>query len=230
MVGELGENDNNSIRHPLSQLFMLKLISAVEEAEQDNDQKSEKEEKKIIRKIKATVASILLTLRRFQNISDEHLHHHVDVNFVVRKYKMFRKGAIPDKENLHKMAKKLVHLNYYYFDLANSLWKLKDLQESLFRKREIDSTSIELLDVPRVETEHIYSGEGNINYWKVTANITLELSEQSNEIIHHINMYIDSLWKDFNLPMYYKIENKKDDINIKNINIENLTSNKKKGM
>jgi hypothetical protein len=197
---------HNSIRHPLTQLFMLRLVSSVREAERDTDQKSEIEENKVITTIKATVASIILALEKFQTLSDKTLHHHIDRNFVLRKYKMFRGDNKPSREILLKLAKELVHINYYYFSLANSLWKLKDLQESLFRKREIDSTSLELLDVPRVSTEHLYSGEGNLNYWKVTANITLELGEQSNEIIHHINMYIDSLWDDFELPKHYRIE------------------------
>lgn len=227
---ELQENydPSNSVRHPLTQLFMLKVISAVKEAERDGDQKSEVEEKKVIRKIKATVASIILALEKFQSLADEELHHHIDKNFALRKYKMFRGDEKPKAEKLHVLAKELVHINYYYFSLANSLWKLKDLQESLFRKREIDSTSLELLDVPRVSAEQIYSGEGNLNYWKVTANITLELSEQSNEIIHHISMYIDSLWDDFELPKHYTIEDNKKDINIGRDGLEKLVFSYKK--
>lgn len=201
--------DHHDIYHPLSKLFMLKLVETVEAAKKDSDHKHEELENEVIEDIKSLVASVLLSLRSYQKLSEKNLHHHIDKNFVARKYRMFREGyKLTDNAGLMEMAKELVHINYYYFMLADKLWKLKDLQDSLYRKREVDSTSIELLDVPRVTTEHMYSGEGAISYWKVTASITLELSEQSDEIVHHINMYIDTLWKEFDLPKYYKIENK----------------------
>ena len=192
--------------HPLSKLFIHNLIETVESAIKDSDHLNESKEVQIIAKIKSIVASILISVENYQNQSNI-LHHHIDKNFAIRKYRMFRDSHKPKDDNsIQEMANELVHINYYYFILADSLWKLKDLQNSLYRKREVDSTSIEILDVPRVTTEHIYSGEGKINYWKVTANITLELAEQSNEIIHHINMYIDNLWNDFNLPKYYETD------------------------
>ena len=192
--------------HPLSKLFIHHLIETVETAITDKDHNNEPKEKKIIFKIKSIVASILLSIDDYQKKSSI-LHHHIDKNFAKRKYRMFQKNYTKDynTDSIQNMANELVHINYYYFILADSLWKLKNLQNSLYRKREVDATSIELLDVPRVTTEHIYSGEGKINYWKVTANITLELAEQSNEIIHHIHMYVDNLWNDFNLPKYYEI-------------------------
>ena len=208
------QDEDDIVDNPLKKLFIFKLIKAVEEAENDQDEKHELEEKEMIFKIKSTVVSILLSLEKYEEMSEK-LYHHYDANLVLRKYKMFREEyknkykKENDRSILHDMARELVNINYYYFDLASSLWKLKELQNSLYRKREIDSTSLELLDVPRVTTEHIYSGEGTINYWKVTADITLELSEQSSEVIHHINMYVDNLWDDFELPKYYKRENKK---------------------
>jgi len=190
--------------HPLSKLFIHNLIETVESAIKDSDHLNGDKEAQIIAKIKSIVASILISVENYQNQSNI-LHHHIDKNFAIRKYRMFRDSHKPKDDNtIQEMANELVHINYYYFILADSLWKLKDLQNSLYRKREVDSTSIEILDVPRVTTEHIYSGEGKINYWKVTANITLELAEQSNEVLHHINMYVDNLWNDFNLPKYYE--------------------------
>jgi len=208
--GKLKEENKNyetkKFDHPLSKLFIQHLIETVETAIIDKDQNNEPKEKKIIFKIKSIVASVLLSIDDYQKKSSV-LYHHIDKNFARRKYRMFREtdGKGYDKDSIQNMANELVHINYYYFILADSLWKLKNLQNSLYRKREVDATSIELLDVPRVTTEHIYSGEGKINYWKVTANITLELAEQSNEIIHHIHMYVDNLWNDFNLPKYYEI-------------------------
>ena len=229
------QEEDDIVNNPLKKLFIFKLIKAVDEAENDQDEKNEAEETRMILKIKSTVVSILLSLKAYEEMTNK-LHHHYDSNMVLRKYRMFReeykkeyeyKEDDKDKSTLHDMARELVNINYYYFDLAASLWKLKELQHSLYRKREIDSTSLELLDVPRVTTEHIYSGEGNINYWKVTADITLELSEQSSEIIHHINMYLDNLWEEFDLPKYYQVENNKSSINFKNITLENLLFQKK---
>ena len=203
------ENKNyetKKIDHPLSKLFINHLIETVETAIIDKDQNNEPKEKKVIFKIKSIVASLLLSIDDYQKKSSI-LYCHIDKNFARRKYRMFRKKDNKgyNKSSIQNMANELVHINYYYFILADSLWKLKNLQNSLYRKREVDATSIELLDVPRVTTEHIYSGEGKINYWKVTANITLELAEQSNEIIHHIHMDVDNLWNDFNLPKYYEV-------------------------
>lgn len=191
--------------NPLSNLFIYHLIDTVNSAVRDNDQKDELNEQKIITQIKTVVASILLSIDTFQKNS-KILYHHIDKNFVRRQYRMFRTDKKPDPDFIQDIANELVHINYYYFILAANLWKLKDLQNSLYRKREVDSTSIELLDVPRITTEHIYSGEGQVNYWKVTANITLELGEQSNEVLHHIHMYVDNLWNDFNLPKHYRIQ------------------------
>ena len=204
------ENKNYETKkfdNPLSKLFIEHLIETVETAIIDEDHNNEPKEREIIFKIKSIVASILLSIDNYQEQSSL-LYHHVDKNFIRRKYRMFRKNYTEDydENSIQTMANELVHINYYYFILADSLWKLKNLQNSLYRKREVDATSIELLDVPRVTTEHIYSGEGKINYWKVTANITLELAEQSNEILHHIHMYVDNLWNDFNLPKYYEVK------------------------
>jgi len=203
--------------NPLSKLFIHNLIDTVESALKDADHINGEKEIEIISKIKSIVASILISVENHQNQSNI-LHHHIDKNFAIRKYRMFRDSHKPKDDNsIQEMANELVHINYYYFILADCLWKLKDLQNSLYRKREVDSTSIEILDVPRVTTEHIYSGEGKINYWKVTADITVELAEQSNEIIHHINMYVDNLWNDFNLPKYY--ETKREQSKSNNIDV-----------
>jgi len=214
--------EDDEVDNLLKNLFISKLIKAVDEAENDQDEKHAEKEADIILKIKSTVVAILLSLESYER-DEKELYHHYDDNFVLRKYQMFRETHKKvNNDKIQNMAEELVNINYYYFDIAASLWKLKELQNSLYRKREIDSTSLELLDVPRVTTEHIYSGEGTISYWKVTADLSVQLAEQSNEITHHIHMYIDNLWEDFDLPKYYRVENKKEEINIKKMTIAKL--------
>jgi len=79
--------------------------------------------------------------------------------------------------------------------LANRLWELKEAQTSLTQKSKIDSSMTQILNVPRVGSTHeIYN---NNSYWKVILYVTLELSEQGDETLHHINLYIDKLWDIF---------------------------------
>jgi hypothetical protein len=53
----------------------------------------------------------------------------------------------------------------------------------------------QILNVPRVSSKQEVHNEKV--FWKVVLLVTLELSEQSDETIHHINMYIDKLWNIF---------------------------------
>ncbi|MCK5855364.1 MAG: hypothetical protein KAG56_09090 [Sulfurovaceae bacterium] len=85
-----------------------------------------------------------------------------------------------------------------------SLWQLKDKDDSTQKKKDFDHTSLELLDVPRVTSAHKRDIEGA--FWEVTLLVTVELSEQSDEIIQHINMYVDELWEIFDLPYRCKLE------------------------
>ena len=53
----------------------------------------------------------------------------------------------------------------------------------------------QILNVPRVTSvQELNDGS---NYWKTTLFVTLELSEQGDETLHHINMYVDKIWNIF---------------------------------
>lgn len=194
--------DTNETKNPLKTLFIYELVKTVEATILDPDHKHENDEKLVNREIKHTVCAILLALKEYQELEKE-LDFSIDENNILRKYKSFKNRDDNSISRYKEMANKLVAINYYYFKLANSLWQLKELQNSLYRKRDIDTASLEILDVPRVSTIHKYSGEGEVGYWEITANITLELAEQSNEIVHHISMYVDDLWEIFDLPKDY---------------------------
>ncbi len=98
----------------------------------------------------------------------------------------------------------MVNISYYYFLLAKQLWELKQDDESDQKKNAFDHASLELLDVPRVTSAHKRDIEGA--FWEMTLMVTVELGEQSDEVIHHINIYVDSLWDIFGLPSRCKVE------------------------
>ncbi|NPA80982.1 MAG: hypothetical protein GXO31_00030, partial [Epsilonproteobacteria bacterium] len=106
------------------------------------------------------------------------------------------------KNDLEEMGKILIKVSYYYFILAERLWELKkdkDIIASSMEKIQIDKTTINILDVPRVTSSHKMGEDGKL-YWEITLLVTLDLAEQSDEIIHHINTKIEKLWEIFNLP------------------------------
>lgn len=53
------------------------------------------------------------------------------------------------------------------------------------------TTAIDLLNTPRVSSSQVDIDASQ--YWEVSLSVTLELSEQSDEIIHHINLYTDAI-------------------------------------
>jgi len=141
--------------------------------------------------IKKSIIAIICSVVEYQEIFEK-LHIHCDENGIRRKYKIFDKKYKTDLDNFSKI---LVNISFYYYMLANRLWELKEKQHSLIQKRKIDKAMTQILDVPRVSSSHEFSD--GVPYWKVKLLVTLELSEQSDETIHHINMYIHMLWDEF---------------------------------
>ncbi len=87
------------------------------------------------------------------------------------------------------LADKAVEVSYLYYDIALSLWDMKDENRSKNEKRSLDSASLELLNVPRVTSHNLQ--EYDPIMWKMKLEVTLKLAEQSDEIIHHMNQFID---------------------------------------
>jgi len=98
---------------------------------------------------------------------------------------------------LRKIAEHATCLSFHYFALAELLWRLKDEEDSVAIKRNIDNATMSLLDSPRVLSHQRIVDD--IRYWKIELDIVVSLAEQSDEIIHHLNRRIDKFWPCFNL-------------------------------
>ncbi len=171
----------------MRRFFLLEIIKVIRKS-MENDRNI-----KYIYYIKKTIISIILSLKEFNDMK-KNLNITYDDYGIRRKYDMFTKTT---KDELNTLAENLVNISFYYFMLANRLWKLKDTQASDTQKNTIDNAMIELLNVPRVTSEH--HNDGGSIYWKVKLLVTLELAEQSDETIHHINMYNNGLMHKFGL-------------------------------
>lgn len=157
------------------QFFTYEIIKVIQK-NIDNDKNE-----LYIYNIKQTIISILLVLKEYTEL----------------KSTIKKKNSVPFYPNKmkEKVAKILVEISLYYYKLANSLWKLKDIQTSDTQKNTIDNAMIELLTVPRVTSKQIY--QDGKTFWEVKLLVTLDLAEQSDETIHHINISNNNLIKYF---------------------------------
>ncbi|SFV56140.1 hypothetical protein MNB_SV-9-101 [hydrothermal vent metagenome] len=130
------------------------------------------------------------------------------------KYDNLDKLTKKSRDELKDISTDLVNISYYYFMLSKQLWELKMQNPSTHQKNNFDEASLEILDVPRVTSAHKRDFDGA--FWEVKLLVTVELGEQSDEVIHHINMYIDDLWDIFNLPLRCKQDGEEDKGNKRN--------------
>lgn len=179
------------LNHSQEDRKKLFLYSITELISKDTNQ--DKQEIKIIKKIVSSILSVLKEYKENRNIS-----YHIDDFLVKRKSDAFNAYNMYNKDELTKMAEHLVSINYYYFVLTKQLWSLKLNDNSKQQQNDFDRASLEVLDVPRVTSKHRRDLEGA--FWEVTLLVTVELGEQSDEIMQHINMFIDTLWDIFDLP------------------------------
>ncbi len=105
-----------------------------------------------------------------------------------------RKINIVYQKLLIILADKAVEISYLYYDIALTLWSVKDEEEHLPKneKRSLDTASLALLNVPRVTSTNVQ--HENLAMWKIELEVTLKLAEQSDEIIHHMNQFIDKYY------------------------------------
>jgi|GEM_PF-3549352 len=191
---QINQNRHNKKRPTISdKLFLNKILSLVKENPKQNIYKSEVEDKNIIRKI---VASIVSVIYDYESQTNKELVYEYDEYLIKRKKDVI---ANKNKQELEEIADLLVNINYYYFALAKQLWKLKEDSQSARQKNKIDEASLDLLDVPRVTSKHRRDIEQDA-FWEVSLMVTVELAEQSDEIVQHINMFIDELWDIFKIP------------------------------
>ena len=91
---------------------------------------------------------------------------------------------------INKLKTSTININYIYFKIAKILWNSKKPELSVSAHRKIDSVAINLLNAPRIQSRQVFNGT---HHWEVSLAVTLELSEQSDEVIHHINLITNAL-------------------------------------
>jgi hypothetical protein len=194
------ENRDGIKKYRTKEIFLYQIFRLIKQI--DSDSSEERKEKILV--IKKIFASIIKALYDYEIEAGDNLHHSVDDYCMKRKintlYKYDEKDNLTKKErdDLKDISKHLVNISYYYFMLSKQIWELKSIDKSEQQKNNYDEASLEILDVPRVTSSHHRDYEGA--FWEVNLLVTVELGEQSDEVIHHINMYIDDLWDIFDLP------------------------------
>ncbi len=144
--------------------------------------------------IKKALIAIISSIVEYQNKIKSDFPCKSDKNGIRRKYMIFDKED-NKKNKIKEFSDILVDISFYYYMLANRLWELKEEQTTFSQKRKIDKAMTQILNVPRVTSvQELNDGS---NYWKATLFVTLELGEQCDETLHHINMYIDKIWNIF---------------------------------
>lgn len=146
--------------------------------------------------IKKSILAIIVSVIEYQEIFSK-LNISSDKNGIRRKYNIFKNKT---KKELEEISTVLVNISFYYYMLSNRLWELREKQTSLIQKKKIDKAMTEILAVPRVTSAH-YVDNATL-FWKSTLLVTLELTEEGKETIHHINMYIDELYDKFFIRKY----------------------------
>jgi len=193
MKGKIKDDKENK-------LFLNNIVKLI--AKKDNNDKNIENEIRIIKKL---ISSILSVMNEYNK--NKSFNYHIDDYLVKRKFNSLKykdKNAEEIKKELDDISKYLVNISYYYFALTKQLWHIKLKDKSTQNKNDYDKASLEILDVPRVTSKHRRDYEGA--FWEVSLLVTVELGEQSDEIIHHINMYIDELWDIYDLPSRYRVD------------------------
>jgi len=219
------DKDKDKEERIIRKLFLYEIYTLIHEINKEpksntksNTESNTRKRQKIL-VIEKIFASIITILYDYETKSNDNLHHSVD-NYCIKrkihtlhKYDVNEKIRLKSRDELKDIAKQLVNISYYYFMLSKQLWELKSIDKSDQQKKHYDKASLEILDVPRVTSSHHRDYEGA--FWEVNLLVTVELGEQSDEVIHHINMYIDDLWDIFNLPSRCNIENESSKISFR---------------
>lgn len=130
-----------------------------------------------------------------EEVSDLSMSEQYDISDLLRKQAVW----LMTEEQVYRCALLATKVSELYADLSLLLWSFKTFQErakSIVTLRKLDALSVSLLTPPRVYSEHKVTEQG-AGYWEVKLQITVELAEQSDEIIQHINLAIEKMWDRF---------------------------------
>ncbi len=162
-----------------------------------------------IRSIKLKIAELILCIYHMDMIAKAALNSSASMSeqselSLAEQYDisdLLRKDAVwlMEEEQIYRCAILATKISELYADLSLLLWSFKTFQErakSIVTLRKLDALSVSLLTPPRVYSEHKVTEQG-AGYWEVKLQVTVELAEQSDEIVQHINLAIEKMWDRF---------------------------------
>jgi len=158
--------------------------------------------------LKKIIASLITVIYDYEEEMESNTVYSIDnynikiKNNILENYRIIEDLNIKlnKKKELDKIANYLVDISYYYFSIAKELWILKE-HDSSDKNNIFDEASLDILNIPRVTSAYKRDSKGS--FWEINLLVTVELAEKSDEIVQHINMYIDELWDIFDLPSRY---------------------------
>lgn len=196
-IQEEQKNDSDTYQQENKKLFLNKLVSTfksdnIKEIPKYYDELDFRQESlEKIHRLKNDVLNIekeIAFIKLYEElIKDNSIKQNKSVSNLKEEY---------DK-TLIKAASLAVDISYKYYQLALLLWEQKEQKEiSKFEQRNIDEASLELLKAPRVSSKNIIDANGT-SRWQMNLEVTLQLAEQSDEVIHHVNSFVDKHYQRF---------------------------------
>lgn len=99
-------------------------------------------------------------------------------------------------EDLRAAGLKAHRVSHGFYELAMCFHTLRASYPTL--RADLEHLTLELLRAPSVKSEHFITEEGN-GLWELHLMFYAHLTEQSDEIVHHLNMYIQQVLNFFGL-------------------------------
>jgi hypothetical protein len=100
------------------------------------------------------------------------------------------------REGLESEAKEAHKISYDFYKLAMCFYTLAASYPGL--RQDLEHLSLELLRAPSVQSMHKLT-EGGQSIWELELMVYTHVTEQADEIMHHLNMLIQVLLRTFEL-------------------------------
>jgi small-conductance mechanosensitive channel len=99
-------------------------------------------------------------------------------------------------KNLKEKAEQAHEISYRLYELAMCFWTLAASYPAL--RADLEHLSLELFRAPSIKSNHRITEEG-VSIWEVDLMVYAQLTEQSDEILHNLNIFIQQLLATFSL-------------------------------
>lgn len=95
------------------------------------------------------------------------------------------------------LSRLAVEISEIYSQISLLMWRFRETDATAItdaNRRDIDRASTQLLNPPRVSSERRLSETGT-PFWRATLHVTVRTAEQSDEILHKINLMVATFWR-----------------------------------